>query len=496
MTPWNQETSAWHDQKTELTNHDEGIEKELNNISKQLESLYNKGDVTRQFYQMTANDLQWPTINHCRDLQLTPPNQAEVYRDRWRRHKIPPFKDGTATEAQQWMEQYERMSKYLGFSEEEQLDELDACMQGSTINWLAGLTNEVRQDWQKTKSNFLYHFGGGSQPSRTALAELKHYYQEDQPMRQFGPKITELLHRAHIFTDELQLDYFMDRISKQLQDAHTIRCPKNLKEAIKIGTEIEYTISRSKQKKNNIQQRMKAPTLPAMTTYETTTPESTASTEEITTTNQNTQENGRRYNRNYNKQNNRNHNNTRYNKKEYHTPNQNKHRSSSNTYKKETRECYSCGKIGHIAKNCYKNKRRNEHQAIQRTDKHNDQEEEFDIFGHLLQGNQQNGETPLRFHSTITLTTSQQQQVLMDTGSTLTSIRRNIVNILNLPTQNQGITNITYSNGTTQTSTMKATLNFHVNEATNTTASAYIVEHQQEDIILGMDWMVKEDILL
>ncbi|KAI7849363.1 hypothetical protein BDC45DRAFT_573913 [Circinella umbellata] len=257
---WQQETTALMAQEAELEEHDKGLKEELNIISEKLNSIYNKGEVNRQFYYMTANDLQWPTIDICHDLQLTPANkyvcrlqyedlittpatndqqplmnmilmqQRQIadlmtqinkkdqsmkaapatvtsakddstsnkmnnnYQDRRRRHKIPPFKDGTPTEAQQWMEQYERMSRYLGFTSKEKLDELDACMQGSAINWLAGLTNDVRFDWDKVKTSFLYHFGGGSQPSRIALAELKHYYQQDIPMRQFGPKIKELLH--------------------------------------------------------------------------------------------------------------------------------------------------------------------------------------------------------------------------------------------------------------------------------------------------------------
>ncbi|KAI7846800.1 hypothetical protein BDC45DRAFT_452895, partial [Circinella umbellata] len=48
---------------------------------------------------------------------------------------------------------------------------------------------------------------------------------------------------APIFTAELQLDYIMNCISEQLQEALTICCPKSLEEAIQIGTKIEYTMN-------------------------------------------------------------------------------------------------------------------------------------------------------------------------------------------------------------------------------------------------------------
>ncbi|KAG2217132.1 hypothetical protein INT45_011915 [Circinella minor] len=84
----------------------------------------------------------------------------------------------------------------------------------------------------------------------------------------------------------------------------------------------------------------------------------------------------------------------------------------------------------------------------------------------------------------------------MDTGSTLTSIRANVAQLLELPIHNNTITNITYSNGTTQTSSSKATLIFQIDSITKTMATAYVVQHQEEALILGMDWMVNEDIIL
>lgn len=133
-------------------------------------------------------------------------HKQDDFCERRRRTKIPTFSNGTVTEAQQWMDHYDRVSKYLGFSDEEKIEELHALMYGAASDWLGGLTPDIRKDWQPIRSNFLYHFGGGARPFRAALAELKQYFQGNKPIREFGPKIKELMHRAQIYSDDLQLD--------------------------------------------------------------------------------------------------------------------------------------------------------------------------------------------------------------------------------------------------------------------------------------------------
>ena len=63
------------------------------------------------------------------------------------------------------------------------------------------------------------HFGGGTQPSRNALADLKKLRQNTTPMSKFAPEITDLLIRAEIYSDSLQLDFFCDRVHPKLQEA-------------------------------------------------------------------------------------------------------------------------------------------------------------------------------------------------------------------------------------------------------------------------------------
>ncbi|KAG1434603.1 hypothetical protein G6F55_014510 [Rhizopus delemar] len=57
-------------------------------------------------------------------------------------------------------------------------------------------------------------------------------------MRVFGPIITDLLQRAQIFSADVQLDYFKDRIHPELLKAIIYRGPANLMDAINIATEL------------------------------------------------------------------------------------------------------------------------------------------------------------------------------------------------------------------------------------------------------------------
>ncbi|KAI7851398.1 hypothetical protein BDC45DRAFT_571898 [Circinella umbellata] len=148
---WQQETTALMAQEAELEEHDKGLKEELNIISEKLNSIYNKGEYEDLITTPATNDQQ-PLMNmilmqqrQIADLmtQINKKDQSmkaapatvtsakddstsnkmnNNYQDRRRRHKIPPFKTVQPTEAQQWMEQYERMSRYLGFTSKEKLE--------------------------------------------------------------------------------------------------------------------------------------------------------------------------------------------------------------------------------------------------------------------------------------------------------------------------------------------------------------------------------------
>ena len=124
---------------------------------------------------------------------------------------------------------------------------------------------------------------------------------------------------------------------------------------------------------------------------------------------------------------------------------------------------------------------------------------EPDIFQHLFQSDQNTTnvqENPLRFYAHISTNGKERnQKALIDTGSTFSSITEEIARSLALHTDTCGPTMIHYGNQSTQMATAKARLQFLM-EGVETEAYVYIVSKQNEDVILGMDWMINEDIVL
>ncbi|KAG0733885.1 hypothetical protein G6F61_012083 [Rhizopus arrhizus] len=102
----------------------------------------------------------------------------------------------------------------------------------------------------------------------------------------------------------------------------------------------------------------------------------------------------------------------------------------------ESRKCFNCNKIGYISKDCRSPKRHRENKTNQQTI-HNDDKDEMDnIFDHLMQQNQQTTPTPvntLRFSiNATTKNNSINQNCLIDTRSTLSSIRQSTATRLGL----------------------------------------------------------------
>ncbi|SAM02196.1 hypothetical protein [Absidia glauca] len=61
-----------------------------------------------------------------------------------------------AGNSQQWIARYESLSAYLGFSQEEQLEELQAVLEGQALGWYSGLQNDVKKNLAKLKGRFLH----------------------------------------------------------------------------------------------------------------------------------------------------------------------------------------------------------------------------------------------------------------------------------------------------------------------------------------------------
>ena len=57
------------------------------------------------------------------------------------------FKSGTATEAQEWLEQFERACTYGMFTDQEKLDELDITLEGPALKRFTRSPAETRSNW-------------------------------------------------------------------------------------------------------------------------------------------------------------------------------------------------------------------------------------------------------------------------------------------------------------------------------------------------------------
>ncbi|KAG1461513.1 hypothetical protein G6F56_005713 [Rhizopus delemar] len=177
------------------------------------------------------------------------------------------------------------------------------------------------------------------------------------------------------------------------------------------------------------------------------------------------------------------------------------------------KKCHSCGKMGHIKRDCWSKKghKQNAQELQVRADSRQPQqqgkgeEDEDDIFAHIMANNNQDVKDQDqvytrggdRFKLKVLVDQAQvQQDVLVDTGSTVSTISRATVDRLGLEEFACQQQVIKYGNTTTQEATSKAVMDFAFNENDFSRAFLLIVPNQNEEVILGMDWLQKEDILL
>ncbi|KAG2215123.1 hypothetical protein INT45_002995 [Circinella minor] len=378
-------------------------------------------------------------IEESQEINNTPRLLPTIY-ERRRRTKIPTFSNGDPSTAQHWLEKYIHICEYLQFTPEDQLEELNVALDGPAIKWFSTLQPDQQNNFDQFKSIFLMHFGGGTQPSRNALADLKKLRQNTTPMSKFAPEITDLLICAEIYSDSLQLDFFCDRVHPKLQEAIYMRGATTLQEAIEICNEVEYNLSRAGLKLQPYS------AIPHGTTQTSTTTEHTPTPDYNTTTTRNAQH---------------------YQHKKKFNDSRNNAKSNAQTTAPPVDDDW------------------------------------IDIFQHMLSQtnsqnicNQQNenNNNALRFHVPVKYKTHQQSsKALIDTGSTLSSIRRHLVKELSMETTPCRPTIIHYGNNSTQLTTEAVTLQITINNI-DTTCTLYVVEKQNENIILGMDWMTLEDI--
>ncbi|CEP08893.1 hypothetical protein, partial, partial [Parasitella parasitica] len=166
-----------------------------------------------------------------------------IYQERRKRNRFAQFEKGSAHDAEQWMQRFEILANFLGFSDEEKAQELIGVLTGPALDWLIGLDPSVSQVWDKVKTAFLQQHAQGDDPTLAAFNELKNYKQGNKLMKVFGPELTTLLQRSGIFLPNIQLDYLKDRLKPELAQAVIMARVQTLAEGIKVATDIERSLS-------------------------------------------------------------------------------------------------------------------------------------------------------------------------------------------------------------------------------------------------------------
>jgi hypothetical protein len=398
---------------------------------------------------------------------------------RRRRTQIPLFEKGTISDAQKWLNSYESLCKnFLHYSDDELVEELYAVLRGQANNWFTSLNSETKKSWTAVKTQFLHQFGGGSKPALSAIMELKKLQQGNMPISDFITTFKDLIYRSQIFAPDVQLDYFKEQVRPELCEAIILGRAKDLDAAMDIATEVEREWKRKGRYGN------------APGTY-TTILNNPAARQALRS--ENTYDNSSSGGL------------SSPNSGEPHQ--QNYQQRQQLQQQKETRRCYYCDKPGHLKMDCRtkkandrnkktKNKRQyNNNQQQVNTQRHTKEEDEdINVFQQFLNHQESQDYNKHRFRKEIEVN-NRHVSALIDTGSSISTLTVTTVKELGLEAEECKPIMITYGNTSTQVADTAVRLDFSIN-GMKSTASAYVVQQQNEKLILGLDWMEKEHIIL
>ncbi|SAM02197.1 hypothetical protein [Absidia glauca] len=296
-----------------------------------------------------------------------------------------------------------------------------------------------------------------------AIDELKKFKQGKMTIVEFAPRLMDIMLRAQIYTPDLQLDYFKDRIRQELRNAVIYGRAKTIEDAIEIATEFERDLWK---------RSTPGDPLPSFTSmmpggYGCSTGGSGTSGA-VGEAQQNYQQ--------------------RTGSKE----------ATDQQPFKEKRRCYKCGNNGHLRKDCRKKKSSDTNQQNQQTATTTAAEKsdsEDDIFRHFLNQQDSASTTHQGFYLDL-IVNGRHQQALLDTGSTISSISLAMATGLGLQMYKCERQQIKYGNNSLQETDTRATMDFRMEGDISTQVRLLVVDDQNEAIILGMDWLALEDLWL
>ncbi|KAG1455474.1 hypothetical protein G6F57_015291 [Rhizopus arrhizus] len=323
-----------------------------------------------------------------------------------------------------------------------------------------------RSRWSSLEQSFVEYFAGGENTVEAALNELRQLKQGPTRMVVFGQQLREVARRAGIHSDKMLIGYLKTAVNSEMTKAIIYRGPSTYGQAVNICIEVETDLLHLADTKVSY-----TPGYVNLNVRHT-------EREEKTTEIQNYQE---KYNRG-------------------------KLRDMRNI------RCYKCQKMGHMKRDCrvkttdrkgyYDKQNQQDLESDNREVKAEEiyKEPDTNIFSQFFQSNN-NAEIDEkrttdvnRFKLTVS-TGHGDESVLIDTGSTIGSISETVAASLGLERYSCPTRVIRYGNSSTQMTNQKAVFKFKFNNE-KSTAHLYVVQKQNERIILGMDWMIMEDIVL
>lgn len=433
------------------------------NLQAEIQRLQVKEDNGKKTQPLVTSKTEPAKVSYGEDNTT-----KEEIRERRRRVRVPNFTAGSTIQARDWLVEYKSICQYVQYSEKETLDDLQIRFKGPALSWYNYLPISTKRNWKLMEKAFMNYFAGGETTVESALNELKHLKQGKMRMVQFGQVLREVARKAEIYSERMLISYLKAAVNMEMTRAIIYRGPETYADAVNICVEVETDLCNG-----NMDATMK--------TYNpvyTTTPMDIAE-EEVK---QNYQET--------------------YRKPKYNKQDRNKGA--------EQRRCFRCKKKGHLKRDCKVrlNDSRQNHQVLKddyqvesRNQDSDSEEDDVNIFSHLIQNQQDTDKnilkaSGLRFKVKIQVNDAYSQGALVDTGSTISSISEATANKLQLQQFACREQVIGYGNKSEQTTAKKAVMDFKFNENEESQAYLYVVAKQNEEVILGMDWMNKEDIVL